>query len=57
MEKRKDYLFKIAIAYLETLEKNTDALKATIRYDGALCDGSCLLEDMKMEIDEIENKT
>lgn len=50
-ETRKDFLYKIAIKYLEKLENETDALKTTIVYDGASCDGSCLIEDMKMEIE------
>ena len=49
-ETRKEYLFRVAIAYLEQLDNYTEALSETIIYDDAECDGSCLVEDMKEEL-------
>lgn len=49
-ETRKDYLFRVAVKYLELLEGYADAMSETIIFDEAECDGCCLLEDMKNEM-------
>ncbi|MCK6462858.1 MAG: hypothetical protein L6Q29_03525 [Candidatus Pacebacteria bacterium] len=51
-EKRKDYLFRVALAYLKQIEQSEDCdvLGRTIVFDGAKCDGSCLIEDMQIEL-------
>ena len=52
-ETRKDYLFRVAIAYLEVLDNDSDdSLSQLIIFDEAECDGSCLLDDMKNEINQ-----
>jgi len=52
-ETRKDYLFRVALEYLKKIDVGIygDALRATIKYDEACCDGLCLIEDMSLEID------
>ena len=42
-EPRKDYLIRVAIAFIE----RNDLGAHTIEYDGVLCDGYCLQEDLK----------
>lgn len=49
-EKRKDYLFRVAIEYMEAIHE--DDIEIDIIYDEAVCGGNCLVEDMKMEIEE-----
>jgi len=49
-ESRKDYLFRVALAYLQKMEKEDEgSLALTIVYDGTDCDGACLIEDMNNE--------
>ena len=43
-ESRKDYLFRVALAYV----KHYPYL--TIEYDETTCDGECLVEDMEAEL-------
>jgi hypothetical protein len=41
-ESRKDYLLRVAIYYIDEERENI--------YDEAECDGSCLIDDIKMEL-------
>ena len=52
-ENRKLYLLKIALKYLKKIDdsEHGDALGIIIRYDNAECDGSCLIDDIEMELD------
>lgn len=50
-EKRKDYLFRVALRYLKRLDEiGSDALEETLIWDETECDGSCLIEDMEIEL-------
>ena len=53
MEDRKVTLLKACMRLLEKQEKShyvLDLLTETVHYDGADCDGYCLLEDIKTEL-------
>ena len=52
-ETRKDYLLRVALAYLETIDDSefADALGLIVKFDDAECDGSCLIDDIKMELE------
>ena len=50
---RKDILLKAAYDLLQKCNESgyvVDALNKTVIYDGAECDGSCLMEDIAMEL-------
>lgn len=49
-ETRKDFLFKVATAFLIAHQDDTDSM--LIDYDGTTCDGACLLMEMKAELEE-----
>lgn len=59
MQDRKLVLLK---ACLDLLQKQEDTifvlniLEETVQYDGADCDGYCLMEDIKTELDSLSNK-
>lgn len=50
-ETRKDFLFRVATAFLIAHKDQTDAL--VIDYDDWTLDGACLREEMKRELEEI----
>jgi hypothetical protein len=56
-EPRKDYLIRVAVAYLKEVD-HTGAFAThypdTIIYDEADCDGECLAEDLENEFSHIE---
>ena len=47
LERRKDYLFRVACEYI----KSNPIQEYTVDYDETTCDGLCLLEEMQNEID------
>jgi len=50
---RKDVLLKAAYDLLQTCNDShyvIDALSTLVFYDGAECDGSCLMEDIAIEL-------
>jgi len=53
-ETRKDYLLRVALAYLKKIKDSEydEALSTKLEYDNARCDGDCLIDDIEMEIDE-----
>jgi len=58
-QERAKILIKAAIDILEQCENSTyvlDALQATATWDDTECDGSCLLEEMKDLLEEIDER-
>ena len=52
-ENRKDILLKAAYDLLKKCDESTyvlSVLEETIKYDGTNCDGSCLMEDIAIEL-------
>jgi len=56
-ESRKDYLIRVAVAYLKEVD-HTGQFQTnypdTIKYDDADCDGHCLADDLENEFSHIE---
>lgn len=56
MEDRKEILLRACLELLQKQEDSNyvlDLLEETVFYDGADCDGSCLIEDIKTELGEL----
>lgn len=56
MEDRKEVLLRACLELLQKQEDShyvLDLLEETVFYDGADCDGSCLIEDIKAELGEL----
>lgn len=54
MEDRKVTLLKACLELLQRQEESSyvlDMLSETVYYDEAECDGNCLMEDIKIELD------
>lgn len=49
-ESRKDFLVRLAIEYIEVAEGYVPD-DCELYYDEAVCDGSCLAEDLRTEFD------
>lgn len=49
MNERKEYLLKVALLYLKEIaaSEESDALSNQVMYDGAMCDGECLINDIE----------
>jgi len=56
-ESRKDYLIRVAVAYLKHVDNTPHLLTGypdSIKYDEVDCDGLCLAEDIENEFNHIE---
>lgn len=56
MENRKEELLRACLQLLKKQKESQfvlDLLSETIHYDDADCDGYCLMEDIKIELNEI----
>ncbi|OFW61799.1 MAG: hypothetical protein A2Z35_06080 [Actinobacteria bacterium RBG_19FT_COMBO_36_27] len=57
LEKREIILLKAVVRLLAQQERSSyviDMLSALVVYDGAECDGSCLLDDIRLFLEEVE---
>ncbi len=57
-ESRKDYLIRVAVAYLKHVDHTghfQTGYPDTINYDEADCDGACLADDLEAEFAEINH--
>lgn len=53
MKNRKDVLLKATYDLLKRCSESTEVLNVleeTVKYDGAKCDGYCLMEDIAIEL-------
>ncbi len=51
-ESRADYLLRV----LDTFMQTTYAGASTVEYDGAVCDGFCLADDIRAEVEQLSDK-
>lgn len=51
-ETRKDYLLRVMLAFLETMDESPEVLglETQVKYDNAVCDMSALIDDIKIEL-------
>ena len=49
---RAEILLRATLELLTIIDDNSNELAHTVFYDGATCDGACLLDDIKVWLDD-----
>jgi len=52
-ESRRDYLLRVMLAFLTTMNESSEVLglETQVKYDGAVCDMSALIDDIEIELE------